>query len=160
VLARLRAKSCRGERVITVLEAVSIGIFVFFLLYMVATITLLAMSVRQISWYARGQEPTHTREGDLVHRPHVSLVAPGYNEETLIVQSAKGFLASDYGPLEVVIVDDGSRDETFSRLDEAFDLVELPLDGKTALKTAPIRSIHVSRREPRLRGTSFTRRTA
>jgi cellulose synthase/poly-beta-1,6-N-acetylglucosamine synthase-like glycosyltransferase len=51
----------------------------------------------------------------------------------------------------VIIADDGSRDETFARLDEAFDLVELPLRGSTALKTAPIRSVNISRTEPRLR---------
>jgi hypothetical protein len=41
----------------TVLESVSIGILVFFLIYCVATVALLAMSVREIAWYARGQEP-------------------------------------------------------------------------------------------------------
>jgi hypothetical protein len=81
----------------------------------------------------------------------VSLVTPADNEETLIVQSAKAFLASDYAPLEVVDVDDGSKDERFARLDEAFDLVSLPMRGRTALKTAPIRSVHISRTEPKLR---------
>jgi cellulose synthase/poly-beta-1,6-N-acetylglucosamine synthase-like glycosyltransferase len=137
--------------VIAVLEAISIGILVFFLVYCVATVTLLAMSLREISWYARGQEPSRTRPGGLAHRCSVSLVTPAYNEETLIVQSARAFLASDYEPLEVVVVDDGSRDETFARLDEAFDLVPLPLRGRTALTSAPIRSVSISRVEPRLR---------
>ena len=136
---------------IGVLESISIGILVFFLVYYVATVTLLAMSVREISWYARGQEPSGRRPGRLAHRPSVSLVTPAYNEETLIVQSATAFLASDYTPLEVVVVDDGSSDETFARLDEAFNLVSLPLRGRTALPTAPIRSVHISRTEPRLR---------
>ena len=136
---------------ISVLQTISIGIFVFFIVYCIATGVLLAMSVREISWYARGQEPSRTRPGGLAHRPSVSLITPAYNEETLIVQSARAFLASDYQPLEVVVVDDGSRDETFTRLDEAFDLVPLPLRGRTALSTAPVRSVHISRTEPRLR---------
>jgi cellulose synthase/poly-beta-1,6-N-acetylglucosamine synthase-like glycosyltransferase len=109
------------------------------------------MSLREISWYARGQEPGRTQPENHARRPSVSLVAPAYNEETLIDQSARNFLASDYEQLEVIIVDDGSHDETFARLDEAFHLVELPLRGSTALKTAPIRSVHISRTEPRLR---------
>jgi cellulose synthase/poly-beta-1,6-N-acetylglucosamine synthase-like glycosyltransferase len=137
--------------VILVLQTVSIGIFVFFLLYAVATLTLLAMSVREISWYARGQGPMRTRPAELARRPSVSLVTPAYNEETLIVQSAKAFLASDYAPLEVVVVDDGSKDETFAMLEEAFDLVSLPLRGRTALPTAPIRGVYISRTDPTLR---------
>jgi cellulose synthase/poly-beta-1,6-N-acetylglucosamine synthase-like glycosyltransferase len=137
--------------VIAVLQSVSIGILVFFLIYCIATVTLLGMSVREISWYARGQEHARPPVVELAHQPSVSLVAPAYNEETLIVQSAKGFLARDYAPFEVIIVDDGSRDETFARLQEAFDLVELPLRGNTALRTEPIRSVHISRTDPRLR---------
>ena len=136
---------------IAVLQWISIGILVFFIVYCVVTVTLLVMSVGEISWYARGQEPTRTRPGGLAHRPSVTLVAPAYNEETLIVQSAKAFLASDYTPLEVIISNDGSHDETFARLDEAFDLVSLPLRGRTALATEPIRAVYISRVDPRLR---------
>jgi cellulose synthase/poly-beta-1,6-N-acetylglucosamine synthase-like glycosyltransferase len=137
--------------VIAVLEYISIGILVFFLVYCVITVALLAMSVREISWYARGQEPARTRPDELAHRPSVSLVTPAYNEETLIVQSAQAFLASDYSPLEVIVANDGSKDETFARLDEAFDLVRLPLRGRTALPTETIRGVYISRVEPRLR---------
>ena len=136
---------------IAVLETISIGILVFFLIYCVATVTLLAMSVREISWYARGRGPARTRRSELARRPSVSLVTPAYNEEALIVQSAKAFLVSDYAPLEVVVDDDGSRDETFARLVDAFDLVSLPLRGSTVLASAPIRGVHMSRTEPRLR---------
>ena len=136
---------------ISVFQNISVGILAFFLLYCVATVLLLVMSVREISWYARGQEPVRTRPEELAHRPSVSLVTPAYNEETLIVQSAKAFLESDYAPLEVIVVDDGSRDETFARLEQAFDLVPLPLRGRIALSTAPIGSVHISRVDPRLR---------
>ncbi len=136
---------------ITVLQYISLGIFAFFVVYCVATFTLLAMSLREISWYARGHEPVRTRPGQVEHQPSVSLIAPAYNEQTLNVQSAKNFLASDYPRLEVIIADDGSHDETFARLDEAFDLVPLPLRGRTALKTAPIRSVSISRTASRLR---------
>ena len=135
----------------SVLQSISIGILGFFLLYCAVTLTLLALSLREIMWYTRGHEPTGTRPGELGHQPSVSLVAPAYNEETLIVQSAKGFLASDYPRLEVIVVDDGSHDETFARLDEAFDLVPLPLRGRLALETAPVGSVHISRIDPRLR---------
>jgi len=46
---------------IAVFQAVSIGILVFFLVYCIATVTLLAMSVRQIAWYSRGQGPASRR---------------------------------------------------------------------------------------------------
>ena len=103
---------------IAVLQAISILIFGFFILYALATGTLLLLSLREISWYARGQEPSRPRPGNLAHRPSVTLVAPAYNEETLIVQSAHAFLASDYAPLEVIVANDGSQDETFAQLDD------------------------------------------
>ena len=136
---------------IAVLQTLSFGIFAFFILYAIATGTLLVMSVREISWISRGQGPRRVRSIGLVHRPGVSLITPAHNEEMLIVQSAKTFLASDYAPLEVIVVDDGSKDETLARLQQAFDLVPLPLRGRTDLQTAPIRSVSISRTEPRLR---------
>ena len=140
--------------IVTVLQNISIGIFAFFILYAMATGTLLVMSAREISWYSRGQGPRRPRSHELARRPSVSLITPAHEEGVLIVQSARTFLASDYEPLEVVVVDDGSKDDTFERLQEAFDLVPLPLRGKTVLPSAPIRSVSISRTDPRLRVVS------
>ena len=58
--------------------------------------------------------------------PGVSLVVPAYNEEVGIVTSIKSLLSLRYPQHEVVVVDDGSTDETLSRLVAAFDLVRIP----------------------------------
>ncbi len=58
--------------------------------------------------------------------PGVSLLVPAYNEEAGIVTSVKALLSLRYPRHEVVVVDDGSQDQTFPRLREAFDLVEIP----------------------------------
>ncbi len=56
----------------------------------------------------------------------MSLIVPAYNEETGIVTSVTSMLSLRYPRHEVVVVDDGSTDETYARLAAAFDLVELP----------------------------------
>jgi cellulose synthase/poly-beta-1,6-N-acetylglucosamine synthase-like glycosyltransferase len=84
-------------------------------------------------------------------RPGISVIAAAFNEELVIVASTRSLLASDYDPLEVVIVDDGSTDGTLQALDEHFDLVQLPAGDRYSLESAPIEAIYVSRSDPRLR---------
>jgi len=64
--------------------------------------------------------------------PGVSLLVPAYNEAAGIVPSVQAMLALRYPRHEIVVIDDGSTDDTFERLREAFDLVrvdrELPRD--------------------------------
>jgi cellulose synthase/poly-beta-1,6-N-acetylglucosamine synthase-like glycosyltransferase/spore germination protein YaaH/peptidoglycan/xylan/chitin deacetylase (PgdA/CDA1 family) len=55
--------------------------------------------------------------GDL---PLVSVVVPAYNEELNAIKTLQTLLESDYGNLEVIFVDDGSKDSTYSRVLEAF----------------------------------------
>lgn len=58
--------------------------------------------------------------------PGVSVVVPAYNEEALIVPSVQALLALRYPQHEVVVVNDGSTDDTLRVLVEAFDLVTVP----------------------------------
>jgi hypothetical protein len=90
-------------------------------------------------------------------RSGISLVAPAYNEERVIVPAVRSLLRVDYDPLEIVVVDDGSTDDTLAVLTEAFALVELPLGDRFSLETEPLERLFVSATDPRLRvGASGT----
>jgi cellulose synthase/poly-beta-1,6-N-acetylglucosamine synthase-like glycosyltransferase len=58
--------------------------------------------------------------------PGVSVLVPAYNEEATIVASVQAMLALRYPKLEVIVVDDGSKDATFEQLRAEFDLAEVP----------------------------------
>ncbi|WP_288416772.1 glycosyltransferase [uncultured Novosphingobium sp.] len=55
-----------------------------------------------------------------VHEPSVSVIIPAYNEERVIVSSVSRVLASDYPDLQVIVVDDGSKDDTSNVVRAAF----------------------------------------
>lgn len=58
--------------------------------------------------------------------PGISIVAPAFNEEVIIVDSVHSLLSLDYPNFEVVIVNDGSKDKTLELLKKEFDLEEVP----------------------------------
>jgi glycosyltransferase involved in cell wall biosynthesis len=51
-------------------------------------------------------------------RPLVTLVLYAYNEAAFIAEAVQSALAQDYHPLEIVLCDDGSQDETFGIMQE------------------------------------------
>lgn len=52
--------------------------------------------------------------------PLVSVIVPAYNEEVNAIRTVNSLLAQDYPNLEIVFVDDGSKDETFLIVSEFF----------------------------------------
>lgn len=53
--------------------------------------------------------------------PLVSMIVPAYNEELNAIPTIANLLKQDYPNLEVIFVDDGSRDQTFRKVSAAFD---------------------------------------
>lgn len=53
-------------------------------------------------------------------KPLVSVIVPSYNEEVNCVRTVKSLLNQDYENLEIIFVDDGSKDSTYEKISEAF----------------------------------------
>lgn len=58
--------------------------------------------------------------------PGISIVAPAYNEEVIIIDSVNSLLKLDYPNYEIVIVNDGSKDKTLELLIENYNLEVIP----------------------------------
>jgi cellulose synthase/poly-beta-1,6-N-acetylglucosamine synthase-like glycosyltransferase len=83
--------------------------------------------------------------------PVISILAPAHNEEATVTESIRSLLTLRYPSLEVVLVNDGSSDETLGVLKRDFDLVAVhaaPI--RRRIETQPIRGLYRSRRTPGL----------
>lgn len=82
--------------------------------------------------------------------PRVSVLVPAYNEEISVCETVTGLLALSYPNLEIVVINDGSPDDTAAALIERFDLRPVHPIYQRVIETAEVRSIYRSSREPRL----------
>lgn len=82
--------------------------------------------------------------------PPIALLAPAYNEALTIVESVRSLLSLQYPNFEIVVVNDGSKDETLAVLIEAFGLVPIERNFDLAVPHAAIQGLYGSATQPRL----------
>jgi len=80
----------------------------------------------------------------------ISLLAPAFNEEPTIAESIRSLLSLHYPNFEVIVVNDGSKDNTLQVLIDAFALRPVTRAFESAVPHKPIRGIYGSRDYPRL----------
>lgn len=76
--------------------------------------------------------------------PPISLLVPAYNEETTIVASIRSMLQLSYPQMEVIVINDGSRDGTLAVLEREFHLIPFPEVYRVQLPTKAVRGIYRS----------------
>jgi cellulose synthase/poly-beta-1,6-N-acetylglucosamine synthase-like glycosyltransferase len=109
-----------------ILVRLELAILVYFLLVNGWYVLLLSSAVAEMRRYVR------TSRGQARWRmlgsraaPRISMLAPAYGEEATIGESVRALLALYYPNLEVVVVNDGSKDRQMQVLIEQFELVPI-----------------------------------
>jgi cellulose synthase/poly-beta-1,6-N-acetylglucosamine synthase-like glycosyltransferase len=82
--------------------------------------------------------------------PRISMLVPAHNEEVSIKESVRALLTLAYPQLEIVVVDDGSTDETLSVMVDTFELVPIHPIYDDRIRTARVNGIYRSRQFPNL----------
>jgi cellulose synthase/poly-beta-1,6-N-acetylglucosamine synthase-like glycosyltransferase len=81
----------------------------------------------------------------------VSMIVPAYNEEATIASSVRALLQLRYQHFEVIVVNDGSKDDTLAVLQREFMLQPFPEAYRVQIKSQPVRGIYRSLTHPNLR---------
>lgn len=81
----------------------------------------------------------------------ITLMAAAFNEENTISSSLKSLLQINYPNYEVIVINDGSTDNTLKLLIEKFELFEIPEYHEGPLYTQHIRKVFRSKSYPNLR---------
>jgi peptidoglycan-N-acetylglucosamine deacetylase len=126
-------------------------LMIYFLSINTIYLILLVISVKgseeRISmWQIKKQ--TLLFERDLL--PSISIIAPAYNEEKTIINSVTSLLNLKYPKYEVVVVNDGSKDQTIDVLIDHFKLERKHPFFKLQLKTKMLRGVYVNKHIPNL----------
>jgi cellulose synthase/poly-beta-1,6-N-acetylglucosamine synthase-like glycosyltransferase len=82
--------------------------------------------------------------------PPITLLMPAHNEDKFIVESVRSLLTLDYPALEIIVINDGSRDHTLEELKRAYLLRQARLLYLPEIPTAALHRIYRSTVEPRL----------
>ncbi|WP_041589256.1 glycosyltransferase family 2 protein [Thermoanaerobacter wiegelii] len=72
----------------------------------------------------------------------ISILVPAYNEEETIVENIKSLLALNYPLFEVIVINDGSKDDTLKKVIEAFELKKVDQPVRYLIKTNKIKAIY------------------
>jgi peptidoglycan-N-acetylglucosamine deacetylase len=82
--------------------------------------------------------------------PTISIIAPAYNEEANIIESANSLLNLKYPDYELIIVNDGSSDQTLNTLIDYFNLERIDRNIEESIHTMPFRGIYINEHMPKL----------
>lgn len=120
-------------------------VLVYFALINLGYLAIFAVSLRELWRFVQRSffsDYDQIRQSDLTLP--VSLLVPAYNEAATIVESVRSLLKLNYGQYEIIIINDGSKDDTLQKLIQAFDLRRWDTPVRRTLRSRPIRAVYRS----------------
>jgi cellulose synthase/poly-beta-1,6-N-acetylglucosamine synthase-like glycosyltransferase len=135
----------------TILAPVKFFVLVYFVslaLFYLALYTSAALEMRQYLREVRAEKYREILSSEIA--PSISMLVPAYNEERSIQESVRALLTLTYPQLEIVVVDDGSTDQTLATLITTFGLLPTQPIYEQRIDTKAVRVIYRSHQFPNL----------
>ena len=98
-------------------------------------------------FYFTGKISSNTEVLSSPFAPNISILAPAFNESLNIVENVKALLSLYYTNFEVIVINDGSRDDTLIKVIEAFELEKVNYVFNEKIKCQEIRGIYKSKKK-------------
>ncbi|MEW6202454.1 MAG: glycosyltransferase [bacterium] len=111
---------------------------------------LLALAAGQLFYYKTTGRSGKWTDKKFAFLPKISILAPAYNEGLTITESISALLSIDYDDLEIIIINDGSRDETMEQLHDEFKLFPVERAVYKEIPSTTVKGIYKSALDERL----------
>nr|WP_295871175.1 glycosyltransferase family 2 protein [uncultured Chitinophaga sp.] len=76
--------------------------------------------------------------------PGITVLAPAYNEGLTIIDNVRSLLTLNYPRFEIIVINDGSTDDTLEQMIREFNLQEVDFAYNIKLKTQPVKRVFKS----------------
>jgi cellulose synthase/poly-beta-1,6-N-acetylglucosamine synthase-like glycosyltransferase len=123
----------------------------FFIAFVTVHSLVLVMAAVELHRYTAGLNVSRLRRmlrSPLA--PRISILVPAYNEAKGIVDNVRSLVALDYPQLEVIVINDGSTDDTVQQLVDGFGLRQVLRPMPPYLSCQPVHAVYAPRSQLRL----------
>jgi cellulose synthase/poly-beta-1,6-N-acetylglucosamine synthase-like glycosyltransferase len=140
-----------GSAVTDVLRVIDWAVLVYLAAVTAFSLLLVGAAALELREHLRRVwEERHWRLLSSEVAPRLTILAPAFNEEATVAASVRALLTLQYPNLEVVLVNDGSGDQTLEVLTSEFELQPIHPVYRRVVAHAPIRGLARSRLFPGL----------
>ena len=116
----------------------------FFVIYLIGYSTFLFLSVcvgSSILYKDRKLKKLKDKINKNIDIP-ISILVPAYNEEVTVCDTIKSLLQLDYSNYEIIVIDDGSSDNTSSSIIDYFDMKLVSKKIDSVIQTSGIKKVY------------------
>lgn len=129
-----------------ILNLLTYGILIYSVFLLTFYLLIVVCSIQELKLYLRKNSFTdYNILASSEHAPTISVLAPAYNEGANIIENVRSLLAVHYNNIELIVINDGSKDDSLEKLIKAYDLEKVPYLVNEKIHTKKIRGIYKSR---------------
>jgi biofilm PGA synthesis N-glycosyltransferase PgaC len=128
------------------LDLFTYGILSYSVLLLIGYVLIGLYSIGEVRHYIKKNSFTdYSILAGATQAPSISILAPAYNEGPNIIENVRSLLSIHYNNLEIIIVNDGSKDDSLEKLIAAYNLYKTDFFVNPQIKTKEVRGIYKSR---------------